>query len=106
MQQGRIKRGWIIFKLSARIAIYIVVFLLCWIFEAVLRLIQAQNRSFRNDGLYYVHVIASVSTTFWVAIAFIYCEDIFGVYSKLLCRKKQKELKEPLMNEQESLAEE
>lgn len=73
--------------LSGRIAMYAVVFVLCWIWGALIRIIQLFDMTFSVPTLMWIHTVLSISCPFWIAIVFTIVERIWIVYWNLSCSK-------------------
>lgn len=75
-------------KVGLRMALYVVVFVLCWVFGTANRIGQTANSSFYNFPLMWIHTFLSISTGFWISIIFGFAEKIHIEYYNLFCGRK------------------
>ena len=68
-------------NISGRVALYGAVFILCWIIGFVIRVIEIFDLKFRAGFFGSIHLFLINSTSFYIAIVFIYCENILKEYT-------------------------
>lgn len=70
-------------KLSGRALVYASIFVLCWVCGCIIRIVQVFDRSFYNYPLLLVHTFLSISTAFFVGVAFFFCERVWLLYQEV-----------------------
>eukprot|EP01080_Neovahlkampfia_damariscottae_P006172 gene6172-10179_t len=68
-------------SISVRVALYGLVFVLCWIIGFIVRTVEVFDRSFHAGFFNSIHLFLINSTCFYLALIFIYCENILKEYT-------------------------
>jgi hypothetical protein len=71
-------------NISGRVALYGAIFVFCWIIGFTIRTIEIFYPNFNSSFLGSIHLFLINSISFYIAIIFIYCENVIEEY-RLFC---------------------